>query len=67
MKVARDRGLKLRKARDARGLTQAQVAKLLDVSKGTVGGWEAGNHGISDALKPEVANVYGVEIADLVA
>lgn len=55
----------LRKARVAKKLTQADVAKLLDVAKGTVGGWESGAHGIRPTKQRDVARVYGVGFAEL--
>lgn len=68
MKGARNvRGERLAKAREARGLTQEEVAKLLDVSKGTVGGWESGAHDIRTKRLPDVARVYGIEVSELVA
>ena len=67
MKVARQRAGKLAQARKARGLTQVELAKLLDVSPGTVGGWESGAHGIRSGRLGQVARVLGVEVAELVA
>jgi transcriptional regulator with XRE-family HTH domain len=67
MKVARTPAGGLIKARTAKGLTQVQLAKLLDVSPGTVGGWESGAHGIRSGRLKQVARVLGVEVAELVA
>lgn len=68
MKVARGhRKSALAKARKAKGLTQVQLAKLLDVSPGTVGGWESGAHGIRSGRLGEVARLLDVEVAELVA
>jgi DNA-binding transcriptional regulator YiaG len=40
--TAFDLGLRLRKARHAKILTQAELARMFDVSERTVQGWEAG-------------------------
>ena len=65
--LAIERGKKLAAAREARGLTQAQVALRLGLSKGTVGGWESGAHGIRGGRLGAVSAVYGLPVAELVA
>jgi len=60
-------GVNIAKARKAKRLTQAQLAKLLDVSPGTVGGWESGSHGIRNGRLGQVARVLDVDVAELVA
>jgi len=53
-------GMRLKAAREARGLTQQQVADLFGVKKGTVSAWEMGG-GIPDALRlRRLARVYNV-------
>lgn len=58
-------------ARKAKGLTQADLAKKLDVAVGTVAGWETGNpahsHGIAKERVKEVAKVLGLDPMDLLA
>lgn len=53
-------GLRLKAAREAKGLTQQQVADLFDIKKGTVSAWETGG-GVPDALRlRRLARIYGV-------
>lgn len=54
-------------ARERKGLTQVQLAKKLEVSKGTVAGWETGAHGIRKKTMPKVARVLDLDIAELIA
>lgn len=54
-------------ARERLGLTQAQLAKKLGVSAGTVAGWEAGDHGIRKKSMAKVAKVLGLDIVELLA
>lgn len=63
MKVAKA----LAKAREAKGLSQAELAKKLGVSAGTVGGWENGDHGIRIGRLTQVAKALGVEVGELLA
>lgn len=63
MKVAKA----LAKARQAKGLSQAELAKKLGVSAGTVGGWEAGDHGPAKDRLAEVARVLDLDITELLA
>ena len=60
-------GKRLSAAREAKKLTQAQIAKTLGLSKGTVGGWESGAHGIRSGRLGEVSELYGLPVAELVA
>lgn len=61
----------LAKARQARKLSQAQLAKLIGVSAGTVAGWETDRHGIRVKRLRAVAKVLDwpelAELAELVA
>jgi len=53
-------GLRLKAAREAKGLTQQQVADKFDVKKATVSAWETGV-GVPDALRlRQLAKMYGV-------
>lgn len=53
-------GLRLKAAREARELTQQQVADKFDVKKATVSAWETGV-GVPDALRlRQLAKLYGV-------
>ena len=50
--------MKIKEARQAAGLTQAQAAKILKVSKRTIEEWEAGNRrpkGSEDALAEKIS------------
>lgn len=57
----------LARAREAKGLSQVELAKRLRVSKGTVGGWENGSHGIRTKRLRDIAKILGVELDELVA
>lgn len=63
MKVART----IVRAREARGLTQAELAKILEVTPGTVCAWETGRHGIKVGRLKAVAKALEVDVAELVA
>lgn len=62
MKVAKA----IARAREARGLSQADLAKLLRVTPGTVAGWETGRHGIRIGRLRTVARVLDVSVTELV-
>jgi transcriptional regulator with XRE-family HTH domain len=57
----------LARARKRKGLSQAELAKKLGVSAGTVGSWEAGDHGPSKNRIAEVAKVLDMDITELLA
>ncbi|MEL6486299.1 MAG: helix-turn-helix transcriptional regulator [Pseudomonadota bacterium] len=58
-------GVKLHRLRRERGLTLAQVASVLGVSKPTVWAWEKGKaRPIADRLEP-IAQVLGVNVKEL--
>lgn len=54
-------------ARKKRGLSQVDLAKLLEVSPGTVGGWENGSHGIHLSRVEQVARVLKIKPSVLLA
>ncbi|TWJ09239.1 helix-turn-helix domain-containing protein [Altererythrobacter ishigakiensis] len=60
-------GKKLEQLRKARGLTLANVADALDVSKPTVWAWEKGKARPLDERFPAIAEALGVEIDELAA
>lgn len=60
-------GKAIAKAREARGLSQAELAKRLKVTAGTVAGWETGRHNIRAGRLRTVARVLDVPVAELVA
>src|SRR5262249_13358334 len=53
---------KLRMAREAAGLTQAQVAKMLQVHRPTISEIEAGRRRVPAAELTKLADIYGVSI-----
>ncbi len=57
----------MRRIRLERGLTQWQVAKALDVSRGMVSYWEHGHYAPSQEQLRKLAEVYGVEVGALLA
>lgn len=63
MKVA----MRILRAREARGLTQEELAKILGVTAGTVCAWETGRHGIRVGRLKAVARALEVEVSELVA
>lgn len=60
---------RLAQARKAKGLTQADLAKKLKVSAGTVAGWETEGehaHGMRMDRLEEVAKVLGIQASELI-
>ena len=55
----------LREAREARRLNQDDIALLLDTTQPTISNWESGDNAPHASMWPEIARVYGVEMADL--
>lgn len=55
----------LRKARDARGLSQADLAARLDVTQGTISNWETGSFTPDPKLWRDIARAYGVGVETL--
>lgn len=59
-------GGRIRQTRAVQKLTQAEMAKRLDVSPATVSGWEIGDYGISLESAVRVADLGGVSLDWLV-
>lgn len=59
-------GGRIRQTRAAQKLTQAELAKRIDVSPATVSGWEIGDYGISLEAAVRVADLAGVSLDWLV-
>lgn len=55
-----DMGANLAKARDAKGLTQQQLADAIGVDQSTVGHWERGRSPIPFSLMPKIEQEIGV-------
>jgi len=60
-----DVGNTIRKLRTAKGLSQQFVADTLNVDKRTYAAWEMGTQDIKSSYIPQLAEFFGVEIADL--
>ncbi len=60
-------GDRLRVLRDARGLKQRELGKLIGVSHAAISRWESGERGISSELIPKLASVLRVQCADFFA
>jgi transcriptional regulator with XRE-family HTH domain len=58
-----NRSKRLAEAREAAGYSQAEFAKKVGVSPGTVGGWETGAHGIRTKHLDKIAEVLGRDVA----
>jgi transcriptional regulator with XRE-family HTH domain len=61
---------RIREAREAAGLSQAELAKKLRVASGTVAGWETGSmhgHGLRPKNLKKVARVLKLDYDELVA
>ena len=52
--------------RERRGISQAELARLLSVSQQTVSGWERGAKNPRLEKLPSLANLLGCSIADLI-
>lgn len=55
----------LRRAREARGWTQQQLAKELQLSEAAVRSWERGRHTPSLVLRPALTSLFGLSLEDL--
>jgi transcriptional regulator with XRE-family HTH domain len=55
----------IRKYRDRHGLTQAELARKLDVAQKTVSRWEAGSRLVDLELVPRVASELDISAAEL--
>ena len=60
-----DFGVKVRKLRDAAGLTQAELAEKLDVSRPAIGTWESGKVRPRLNKLKELADLFGVTVSEL--
>lgn len=60
-----DFGVRVRKLRDAAGLTQAELAEKLDVSRPAIGTWESGKARPRLNKLKELADLFGVTVAEL--
>src|SRR6058998_774762 len=60
-------GRRIRAAREARGMTQDEVAKRLGLSRPTVVQIEAGNRSVSSLELDKLAYLFGCDIRDLIA
>jgi transcriptional regulator with XRE-family HTH domain len=58
-------GLALRAAREARGLSQGQVARRLGVHRPTVSEWEAGRTRVDALQLADLCALYGAAPGDL--
>ncbi len=56
----------MRQLRNEKGLTQGQVAAFLSVSVQAVSKWECGKNLPDMALLPEIADLFGVTIDELI-
>jgi transcriptional regulator with XRE-family HTH domain len=54
---------KLKLARELSGLSQAQAAKVLEISRPTISEIEQGRRNVTGAEVKQFANVYGVDVA----
>lgn len=52
----------LRARREALGLTQAELAHLLDTEQSCISGYESGRHGISSRKLARVADALGCDV-----
>lgn len=59
-------GRRIAQCRRAQGLTQSELAGILDVSQQTVYAYEAGERRVSLSLLPTLAKTLGVSIAQLI-
>lgn len=55
----------LRRARKAAGLTQVEVARIFDITQGTISKMELGEVRIDPIELQRFAELYGVEITEL--
>lgn len=53
---------KLRLARELSGLSQAQAAKILEISRPTISEIEQGRRNVTGAEIKQFANMYGVDV-----
>jgi transcriptional regulator with XRE-family HTH domain len=58
-------GGNIKRLREAKDLTQEQLAKLLQCTTSTIYGWESGRHKPSRYGKAKLAEVLGVTVEEL--
>ena len=54
--------MKLKKIRKANGITQTQLAELMDVGQSTISGWENGSVNIPSDKLPLLADIFDCTI-----
>lgn len=57
----------LKELRETKQLTQAEVAKKLDVNQSAVSHWERGSHNITQKYLKKLAAIYGVTVDELLS
>ena len=60
-------GDKLRKLRSERNISQQSVADKLEIDRKTYANWEANIADVRGSFIPKLAEIFGVEIAELFA
>lgn len=58
-------GFKIKRLREIQGRSQKDIADLLNVDRRTYAKWEEGVTYIRSNLIPDIAEIFGVDIADL--
>lgn len=58
-------GKRINRLRKAHGMTQVQMAKVLNVSQQTIQAWEAGRRRIQIPILPKVAEILSVSLDEL--
>lgn len=58
-------GIRVRAAREERGLTVSKLAHLADVDQGNLSRVERGVQGVSDEMRMRISKALGIEVADL--
>ncbi|MXS69988.1 helix-turn-helix domain-containing protein [Flavobacteriaceae bacterium W22] len=58
-------GTTIRRLRESQGKTQKEIADLLNVDRRTYAKWEEEATEVKSSLVPNLAEILGVEIADL--
>lgn len=58
-------GLNIKKLREKQGKSQREMAELLNVDRRTYAKWEEGATEVRSSLIPDLAEIFGVGIADL--
>lgn len=58
-------GVRLRQLRTRAGLTQPELAELLDTKSNRISDWEIGKHTPTLRLLRKIAEVYGITVSGL--